>query len=136
MINLISVSISLVVMWGMFSIYIIMGIYTSLEPNKSCDGFILPIWILSMIVGCIITYYFTRTMGIKDCLLSAQKKPYFGCFLVFIGHLGPISGAIMISQMTSGNSNGIMLIPSLLWTIVFYGIGLLTVMIGVVKSLA
>ena len=113
-----------------------MGIYTSLEPNKSYDGFILPIWIFSMIVGCIITYYFTRTMGIKDCLLSAQKKPYLGCFLVFIGHLGPISGAILMSQMTSGNSNGVMLIPSLLWTIVFYGIGLLAVMIGVVKSLA
>lgn len=52
-------------------------------------------------------------------------------FLIFLGHAGPGFGAyFLFKMMEAGTGSGLILLPLIVWTVVFYGTGLLKAFSG------
>lgn len=75
-------------------------------------------------------------------LISWASRAYFlgtwlaytydnSSFLIFLGHAGPGVGTYLLFQMMkAGSGSGLVFLPLIVWTVVFYGIGLLKAFSG------
>ena len=81
--------------------------------------------VLVIIAAAAVTYGSFRFSQLSNDALWQNRDMVIPVLLILVGHLGIALAAFMLMNMRSGSASGLVLIPPMLWSFLFFGAGLI-----------